>query len=101
MAHAATQTDIEARWRDREGMEAAMNRAIRQALLRHKRLGESIAVWRDGRVVIVPPEEIEVDEEPVGAPYAQTRHARRRRGTQGERGDQEQRGRHRERGSQG
>ncbi len=34
---------------------------------RHKRLGESIAVWRDGRVVIVPPEEIDVDEEPAGA----------------------------------
>ena len=68
MADLATRSDFEARWRDREGMEAAMWRGIRDALLRHKRLGESIAVWRDGRVVIVPPEEIEVDEEPVGAP---------------------------------
>ena len=68
MADPATRDDIEARWRDREGMEAAMRRAVNAALLRHKKLGESIAVWRDGRVVIVPPEEIEVDEEPVGAP---------------------------------
>ena len=68
MVDLATQTDVGARWRDRDGMEAAMRRAVREALLRHKRLGESIAVWRDGRVVTVPPEEIVVDEEPDGAP---------------------------------
>ena len=39
-------------------IEAAMNRSIRQALRRHKLLGESIAVSQDGKVVIVPPEEI-------------------------------------------
>ena len=39
-------------------LEAAMNRSIRQALRRHKLLGESIAVSRDGEVVILPPEEI-------------------------------------------
>jgi hypothetical protein len=31
---------------------------VRDALIRHKKLGESIAVWQDGKVVIVPPEEI-------------------------------------------
>jgi hypothetical protein len=39
-------------------IEAAMNRSIREALRRHKLLGESIAVSQDGKVVIVPPEEI-------------------------------------------
>jgi hypothetical protein len=39
-------------------LEAAMNRSIRQALRRHKLLGESIAVSRDGKVVILSPEEI-------------------------------------------
>jgi hypothetical protein len=39
-------------------IQAAMNKGIRQALRRHKLLGESIAVSRDGRVVILPPEEI-------------------------------------------
>ena len=68
MVDLATQSDVDARWRDREGMEAAMRRGVREALLRHKKLGESIAIWRDGRVVIVPPEEIVVDEEPTGAP---------------------------------
>jgi hypothetical protein len=45
-------------------VEAAMNKGVRDALRRHKLLGESIAVWRDGKVVIVPPEEIEVPELP-------------------------------------
>ncbi len=45
-------------------VEAAMNKGVREALRRHKLLGESIAVWRDGKVVIVPPEEIEIPELP-------------------------------------
>ena len=61
-------TDIAARFADSRAVEAVMRRAVREALLRHKRLGESIAVWRDGQVVIVPPEQIVVDEEPDGAP---------------------------------
>jgi hypothetical protein len=44
-----------------EACEEAIHRAVRDAVLRHKRLGESIAVWRDGRVVIIPPEEIPED----------------------------------------
>lgn len=39
-------------------VEAAMKKAVRQALRRHKLLGESIAVSRDGTVVVLPPEEI-------------------------------------------
>jgi len=42
-------------------VEQAMKEAVRQAMVRHKRLGESIAVWRGGEVVIVPPEEIPED----------------------------------------
>ena len=36
------------------------DRAGREALARHKALGHPIVIWRDGRVVEVPPEEIEV-----------------------------------------
>jgi hypothetical protein len=36
----------------------AMGLAIREALLQHKRAGNPVAVWRDGQVVWVPPEEI-------------------------------------------
>ena len=34
--------------------------AVNHALLMHKRLGNPIATWKDGKVVIVPPEEIVV-----------------------------------------
>ena len=40
---------------------AAMRRAVRAALLEHKRLGNPVAVWRDGRVVWLSPDEIPVD----------------------------------------
>ncbi|GMU57593.1 hypothetical protein DYH09_09090 [bacterium CPR1] len=36
----------------------------RDALIKHKALGVPIATWRDGQVVIVPPEEIVIPEIP-------------------------------------
>ena len=39
---------------------AAAQEAVREALLRHKARGNSVVVWRDGRVVMLPPEDIEV-----------------------------------------
>jgi hypothetical protein len=46
--------------------DRAIRKAVREALLRHKLLGQSIAVWKDGRVATIPAEEIEVprEEEP-------------------------------------
>jgi predicted ABC-type ATPase len=41
-------------------MESLLREAVREARRRHKALGETIVVWRDGKVVEVPPEEIEV-----------------------------------------
>jgi hypothetical protein len=46
------------RVQDVEKMIAEMRAAVQEALARHKRLGNSIAVWRDGRVVVLPPDEI-------------------------------------------
>jgi hypothetical protein len=43
-------------------IDEALARGIRQALLRHKKLGESVIVWRDGQVVEIPAEEIRVDD---------------------------------------
>jgi hypothetical protein len=39
-------------------IEKVLRLAVNDALLMHKRLGNPIATWKDGRVVIVPPEEI-------------------------------------------
>ena len=45
---------------DPEAIVAGINRAVAAALHRHKERGESIVVWRDGKIVEVPPEEIDV-----------------------------------------
>ncbi|MDQ5845671.1 MAG: hypothetical protein M3539_10310 [Acidobacteriota bacterium] len=44
-------------------IEKILRRAVNHALLTHKRLGNSIAIWKDGKVVIVPPEEIVISPE--------------------------------------
>lgn len=48
---------------DTKRVQRALNRAVRQALIMHKKLGNPIAVWENGKVVIVPPEEIVIPEE--------------------------------------
>ncbi len=37
----------------------AAQQAVRAALREHKRAGNPIAIWRDGKVVLIPPEQIE------------------------------------------
>ena len=44
---------------DPEEVIEAIDEGRRRALLIHKKLGQSIAIWEDGKVVIVPPEDIE------------------------------------------
>lgn len=53
--------DISELLRDHRAVERVLSEAAREAVLRHKRLGESIVVWQDGRVVVIPPEEIPED----------------------------------------
>ncbi len=48
---------------DMDKMNQAMALAARDARRLHKQTGHPIAAWRDGRVVWIPPEEIEVDDE--------------------------------------
>lgn len=50
------------RFADTPTLVTAVREAVAQAIERHRRLGESIVVCREGQVVVVPPEEI--------APYA-------------------------------
>ena len=40
-----------------------MGEAVQDALLMHKRLRNPIATFKDGRVVIVPPDEIPVEDD--------------------------------------
>jgi len=41
----------------------AMKRAVAEALADHKRAGDPIFVWRNGKVIEIPPEQIEIREE--------------------------------------
>jgi uncharacterized damage-inducible protein DinB len=50
---------------DRDAITNAMGEAVQDALRKHKLLGQSIVTWRDGKVVTVPPEEIELNGEEV------------------------------------
>jgi hypothetical protein len=38
--------------------EIALKEAVADAISKHKRQGHPIAVWRDGKMVLIPPEEI-------------------------------------------
>jgi len=51
------------RLRDVGLIERALTRAVREALLRHKRAGNPVVVWQDGRVVWIPADEIQVPDE--------------------------------------
>jgi predicted ABC-type ATPase len=46
-----------------EVIEKSLKKAVAQALERHKRLGESIAVWQGGKVVVLGAKEIRTDGE--------------------------------------
>ena len=45
---------------DPEAIVAAVNEAVTEALRRHKARGESVVIWRDGKIVVLKPEEIDV-----------------------------------------
>ncbi len=57
--------DLHALLNDSSAITAAINKGIRDAMIRHKKLGESIAVWDDENncVKIVAPEDIVIDDE--------------------------------------
>lgn len=54
--------------RDMAGTQAAMLRATRKAIQEAKLRGELIPQWRDGKVVWVRPEEIELPALPEQTP---------------------------------
>jgi len=44
-------------------IEHLLQRAVKHELSIHKRLGNPVAGWRDGKVVIIPPDEITISAE--------------------------------------
>lgn len=43
-------------------IEDALRRAVRHALLEHKRAGNPIASWINGQVILIPPDQIKVED---------------------------------------
>jgi len=39
-------------------IDQALNKAVREAVLQHKRAGNPVAAWRDGKTIWLKPEEI-------------------------------------------
>jgi hypothetical protein len=58
-------TDLDPILSDSDRIERALQRAVQEALRMHKRAGNPVAVWRDGEVVWLAPEEIPVPLEPA------------------------------------
>lgn len=56
--------DIKAR---REKILEGVKEGVAQALERHRRLGQSIAVWQDGKVAILEADQIPVQSDQVQA----------------------------------
>lgn len=46
---------------DADSIEECCARAVRKAMMMHKALGVPIVVQRDGKMVTIPPEEIEIE----------------------------------------
>ncbi len=42
--------------------EEALKKAVQETIADHKRTGDPIAIWRKGKVVLVPSEELAVKE---------------------------------------
>ncbi len=63
MADAPEKRDIEAIFAEGTEIDKALRKATREAVRRHKLLGNSIAVWRDNKVCWLQGDEIELSEE--------------------------------------
>jgi hypothetical protein len=60
------QTDLGERLRNSDLVQQAITTAVREAVRRHKLLGHPVATMRDGKVVWVPAEEIQLPPETNG-----------------------------------
>ena len=52
---------LEALFSDDTRIDALAKEAVRDALREHKRKGQSVVVWQDGKVVTLAPEDIPVE----------------------------------------
>jgi hypothetical protein len=51
--------DIDRIFAEGKEIDEAVKKGVRDAVLRHKKAGNPVVTWRDGKIVILKPEEIE------------------------------------------
>ena len=66
MKMSGAEPTIDELFEDGRAIDNALQEAARDARRLHKALGNPMATWRDGRVVWVQPEDIQVDHESLG-----------------------------------
>jgi len=54
--------DVLEAFREGTGIDRALRRAVREALQTHKRLGHSVVVGKDGKAILIPADQIRVDD---------------------------------------
>ena len=59
--------DIESIIRDGTAIDRAIVAARRRVIRRHRQLGVPLVIWRDGQVVEVPPESVELPADGEGS----------------------------------
>ncbi|PIS36075.1 MAG: hypothetical protein COT35_13125 [Nitrospirae bacterium CG08_land_8_20_14_0_20_52_24] len=58
----AEKKTIDDLFREGKEIDKALRKAVQQALLQHKKAGNPVAAWRDGKTVWIQPEDIVVEE---------------------------------------
>ena len=53
-----SQSKVIQAFNDTERMKAAIAKSVAEAVRRHKQMGHPVAVWRDGKEVWIPPEDL-------------------------------------------
>ena len=57
---------VRERFTDTPAVTAAVNDSMRNVRILHKRMGVGLVGSKDGKLVEIPPEEIQIDEAPGG-----------------------------------
>ena len=58
----AEKKTIDELFRDGKEIDEAMKQAVQEALRQHKKAGNPVAAWRDGKTVWIQPEDIVVED---------------------------------------
>ncbi len=62
MANKVVKDRISEIFEDKEKITRALSKAVNEALLQHKKAGNPVASWRDGKIAWIQPDDIPVED---------------------------------------